>query len=98
MAELIEEFFSKDEIRSVDEREAAVSQLLPTVIETAKNDTLGYKETLTEIDPAEIVSLKDLKKIPVLRKSDLISKQKAYPPFGGFERSNDPEQQKICLI
>lgn len=90
MAELIEEFFSKDEIRSVDEREAAVSQLLPRVIETAKNDTLGYKETLTEIDPAEIVSLKDLKKIPVLRKSDLISKQKAYPPFGGFERSNDP--------
>ena len=89
MAELIEEFFSKDEIRSVDEREAAVSQLLPRVIETAKNDTLGYKETLTEIDPAEIVSLKDLKNIPVLRKSDLISKQKTNPPFGGFERSND---------
>ena len=89
MAELSKEFFSKDEIRSVDEREAAVSQLLPKVIDTAKNDTSGYKETLTEIEPSEIVTVEDLRKIPVLRKSDLISKQKTNPPFGGFERSND---------
>ena len=70
MAELDESYFSLAEIRSDDERAYFISQFLPKVIKTAKNDTLGYKETFSQVEPTEITSLSDLKKIPVLRKSD----------------------------
>ena len=89
MVELGESYFSSEEIRSDDERADFISQLLPKVIITAKNNTLGYKETFAQVEPTEITSMTDLKKIPVLRKSDLFNKQKAYPPFGGFERSDE---------
>ena len=89
MAELDESYFSSEEIRSDDERACFISRLLPKVIKTAKNNTLGYKETYAQVEAAEIIGLRDLKKIPVLRKSDLLNKQKVYPPFGGFERSDE---------
>ena len=89
MAELDESYFSPEEIRSDDERSYIISQLLPKVIKIAKNNTLGYKETFTQVEPTDFTSLADLKKIPVLRKSDLLNKQKAHPPFGGFERSDE---------
>ena len=89
MAELNGRYFSSSEIRSDDERAYFISQFLPKVIKTAKNDTLGYKETFSQVEPTEITSLSDLKKIPVLRKSDLLHKQNVNPPFGGFERSNE---------
>jgi len=89
LAELDESYFSPEEIRSDDERSYIISQLLPKVIKIAKNNTLGYKETFAQVEPTEFTSLADLNKLPVLRKSDLLNKQKAYPPFGGFERSDE---------
>ncbi len=89
MAELSGKFFSLEETRSDTERIDFISGFLPKLIRTAKNNTLGYREILAEIEPSEIISLEDLKKIPILRKSDLLNKQKSNPPFGGFERLNE---------
>ncbi len=89
MAELGENYFCMEEIRSDDERTSFISELLPKVIKIAKSSTLGYKETFSQVEPSEITTLKDLTKIPVLRKSDLLNQQKVYPPFGGFEISNE---------
>ena len=89
MVELSKEFFSQEETRSDDERAEFISKLLPQVIATAKNSTMGYNDTLVHSEPGDIKSLEDLQKLPVLRKSDLINKQKSFPPFGGFERSHD---------
>jgi phenylacetate-CoA ligase len=41
----------------------------------------GWRRHLGEVDPAAIVTRADLARLPVLRKSDLPSLQKATPPF-----------------
>jgi phenylacetate-CoA ligase len=41
-------------------------------------DALGLK-------PEEIKNLKDLERLPITKKSDLVAAQKESPPFGGFE-------------
>ena len=73
------QFFDKLEIRSSDERQSSISQLLPEQIKKAQ--TLG---SLEGIDPAQIKGVDDLPRLPVFRKSELIEKQKSNPPFGGL--------------
>ena len=90
MVELKGDFFNKEEIRSHDTRLSYINTFLPKLIETAKIKTLGFKENLEAINPKDIKTVEDLQKIPVLRKSELSNKQKLFPPFGGFERT---EQQ-----
>ena len=72
-------FFDNLEIRSSDERQSSISQLLPEQIKKAQ--TLG---SLEGIDPAQITGVDDLPRLPVFRKSELIEKQKSNPPFGGL--------------
>ena len=73
------QFFDKLEIRSSDERQSSISQLLPEQIKKAQ--TLG---SLEGIDPSQIKGIDDLPLLPVFRKSELIEKQKSNPPFGGL--------------
>ena len=87
MAELKGDFFNKEEIRSHDTRLSYINTFLPKLIETAKRKTLGFKENLEAINPKDIKTVEDLQRIPVLRKSELSNKQKLFPPFGGFERT-----------
>ncbi len=44
----------------------------------------GWRRHLGEVDPAAIVNRADLARLPVLRKSDLPSLQKASPPFANL--------------
>jgi phenylacetate-coenzyme A ligase PaaK-like adenylate-forming protein len=65
------QFFDNLEIRSLDERQSSISQLLPKQIKKAQ--TLG---SLEGIDPSQIKGVDDLTQLPVFRKSELIEKQK----------------------
>src|SRR5664279_569402 len=44
----------------------------------------GWAAQLKGVDPKSITSRAALARLPLLRKSDLLSLQKASPPFGGF--------------
>jgi phenylacetate-CoA ligase len=44
----------------------------------------GWAKQLSGIDPKSVTSRAALAKLPLLRKSDLVSLQKDNPPFGGF--------------
>ena len=44
---------------------------------------------LSGLKPKDIQTLKDLEKLPITKKTDLIDLQKKNPPFGGFEASPD---------
>ena len=67
-------FFDTLETRSADERAAAqLSQL---------------QNRLTDAGSASLTALEDLAKLPVLRKSDLVARQKAEPPLGGVQTAN----------
>ena len=68
------------ETRSADERAAA------QLAELRKQ--LAQVTGPAEVEPAEIGSLADLARLPVLRKADLARRQREKPPFGGIRASN----------
>src|SRR4051812_22962519 len=77
------EFFDALETRDPQTRERELLARLPDLIARAITAT-GWARQLAGIDPKSITSRAALSKLPLLRKSDLLSLQKDSPPFGGF--------------
>jgi phenylacetate-CoA ligase len=75
--------FDDLETRSADARAADIAKALPEQVARAKG-LAGYGESLADVDPAQIISVEELSKLPVLRKSDLGKAQAANAPLGGF--------------
>ena len=76
--------FDDLETRAPEARETALMTALPGVVARARNETAGFGEILAAVDPAEVTSRAALAGLPVTRKSDLIERQQAQPPFGGL--------------
>ena len=71
------------EIRDPAERARDEAAALPTIIAHAMSAS-GWALQLAGVDPQIITTREALAKLPVLRKSDLVTLQKENPPFGGF--------------
>ena len=74
------------EIRDPAARERELFAELPEFIASAMI-SLGWANQLKGIEPKEVTSREALARLPLLRKSDLASMQKARPPFGEFNRT-----------
>ncbi len=75
------------EIRDPAQREAALLAALPGQVAQAKTHTAVFRELFAEIDPETIRSRDALARLPVVRKSELMERQKslrAEDVFGGF--------------
>jgi phenylacetate-CoA ligase len=80
-------FYDTLETRSADEREAALMAALPAQVGHARSATGVYAELLRGVDAAAIADRSALAQLPVLRKTELLERQKALrasDPFGGF--------------
>ena len=71
------------ESRDPAARERELFTRLPEAIARAMTAS-GWARQLKGVDPKSISSRAALAKLPLLRKSDLLSLQKDSPPFGGF--------------
>jgi phenylacetate-CoA ligase len=71
------------ESRDPAARERELFTRLPEAIARAMTAS-GWARQLKGVDPKSIISRAALAKLPLLRKSDLLSLQKDSPPFGGF--------------
>jgi phenylacetate-CoA ligase len=81
------EFYDVLETRSPAAREAALMAALPRRIAHAKANTAAFAELLADVDPNRIDSRAALATLPVIRKHELLERQKtqrAVDPFGGF--------------
>ncbi len=76
--------FDALETRSPEARAADIAAALPAQIARARSAAPGMAALLADVDPAAIDGPEALASLPVLRKSDLTSRQKTDPPFGGF--------------
>jgi len=68
-------------------REAALMAALPAQVAHAQANTGAFAELLAGVDPAAITSRAALARLPVVRKGELLERQKAQrstDPFGGF--------------
>jgi phenylacetate-CoA ligase len=72
------------ETRPGAEREADLMARLPLQIAHARRNAPAYTAALAEVDPALITSRSTLATLPVIRKSELLERQMANRPFGGF--------------
>ena len=76
--------FDHRETRSAEDRAQALAKELPEQIARAKEKTRHFAHTLADVDPQQVTSVATLADLPVLRKSDLIDRQRGDPPFGGL--------------
>jgi phenylacetate-CoA ligase len=77
------EHYDQLETRDPEAREAELLGRLPNLIALALSAP-GWAEQLAGVEPNAVTSRAALATLPVLRKSDLLARQRTQPPFGGF--------------
>lgn len=77
-------YYDHLETQNASEREAALIAAVAKQVAHAKAHAPAYTQLLAEVNPAEITSAAAIAALPITRKSDLSSLQKATPRFGGL--------------
>ncbi len=77
-------FYDARETRDPAERERELMSRLPGLIAHAKANAPAFAKLLEGVDAAAVTSREALARLPVTRKSELLERQKAARPFGGF--------------
>jgi len=80
------EYFDEIEVMPAEKREKYLNQKLAEVVSHAYRNAPAVKEMLDRagINPDRIRTVKDLEKVPIIRKTDLIERQKKALPYGGL--------------
>lgn len=76
-----------------------LNQKLRGIIQYAYKNSIAFKNKMDSVGlkPKDIQTIKDLEKIPITKKSDLVELQKKNPPFGGFEGIPISEMRRIYI-
>ena len=76
-----------------------LNKKLRGVIQYAYKNSMAFKNKLDSIGlkPKDIQTIKDLEKIPITQKTELMELQKKNPPFGGFEGVPITEMRRIFI-
>ncbi|MGF1475638.1 MAG: phenylacetate--CoA ligase family protein [Geminicoccaceae bacterium] len=78
------EYYDRQEVRDAPSRRAQVFNALPGLVRHAIDNAPAIAERLSGVDPTEINTSEALARLPVLRKADLMARQRANLPFGGL--------------
>jgi phenylacetate-CoA ligase len=80
------EFYDEVEIIPTELRERCLNQRLYQAINHAYRNAPAARTILDQagVSPLQVKTIKDIQKIPITRKTDLIRMQREKPPFGGF--------------
>jgi phenylacetate-CoA ligase len=90
------EHYDSLETRDPDDREHEFSSRLPDLMAIALRAP-GWATQLAGIDPHAVASRAALAKLPVLRKSELVTRQKEVPPFGGFNVTAPAQLRRLLM-
>src|SRR4030043_468711 len=76
-----------------------LNQKLRGIIQYAFKNSVAFKNKMDSVGlkPKDIQTIKDLEKIPITKKADLVELQKRNPPFGGFEEIPISEMRRIYV-
>jgi len=76
-----------------------LNQKLRGIIQYAYKNSQAFKNKMDSagLKPKDIQTTKDLEKIPITKKADLVELQKKNPPFGGFEGVPISELKRIFI-
>jgi phenylacetate-CoA ligase len=94
-----EAYFDDFETMSVSEREKYLNTKLKRTVRYAYNHAPAARDLMDKagIKPDDINVVKDLEKLPVTRKTDLIERQKRNPPYGGFLTVTPADIERVFI-
>ena len=94
-----DEFFDELEIMPAETREKYLNQGLSQTVDHAYRYAPVVKEMFDKVgvSPAQIRTIKDLERLPIIRKTDLIELQKTNPPYGGFLAIPSGDVERVFL-
>jgi phenylacetate-CoA ligase len=92
-------YYDEMETMPVEERQKYQDRMLASTIKRAYQRAPAVHRMLDSagIKPSQIRTAKDLEKMPITRKSELIEMQKAEPPFGGLLAVSPAEIERIFI-
>ena len=92
-------FDPEKETRSKEKREAYLKGRLSEILHYGYRHSKAIRSMFEKVGlmPDEIKELKDLEKLPITKKSDLVNAQKKNPPFGGFEIPSEAGIRRIYI-
>ena len=92
-------FYDELETISPRERHANLEKQLRAVVSHAYRFALATRTIMDSknLKPRDIQSYKDLEKIPVIRKTDVIDLQKVHPPYGGLLAVSPEEVERVFI-
>jgi phenylacetate-CoA ligase len=93
-------YFKKNlETMHQSKRVEYLNQKLRGIVYYAYKHSSAFKNKMDSVGlkPKDIKTIKDLEKIPITKKSDLLELQKKNPPFGGFEGVPISELRRIYI-
>lgn len=81
-----DKFFDELETMAPEARERYLNQRLCEAVDHAYRNAPATREIFdgAKVNPAEIHTIRDLERLPIIRKTDLIELQREKPPYGGF--------------
>ena len=97
MRRLALQHYDKLETRAPKARERALMTALPQLIAHAKRNAPGWAAILKNVDPRKIKTREALATLPVTRKSELGTLQRATPPLGGLNASPVEKLAKLFV-
>ncbi len=93
-------FYRKEkETMSKKEREAHLNGKLSEILLYGYHHSKAVRSRFEKVGivPGEVKNLKDLEKLPITKKGDLVTAQKEAPPFGGFEVLPEAGMRRIYI-
>lgn len=88
-------YYDELETRTPEQREADLFEQLRVQIAHAQKSAPYFADSLAGVDPAAVRTRADLARLPVVRKSDLIERQRQAPIFGGLTGIVPPELAQV---
>jgi len=93
------EFFDELETMSLKAREKYLNERLCQAVSNAYHNAPAIKEIFDKarVSPDQIQMIKDMEKLPITRKTDLIDWQRTNPPYGGFLAIPPEEVERVFI-
>lgn len=93
-------FFNRTrETMDWEKRKEELNKKFPETFRHAYQNSKAYSEIYRSagLGPSDVQGLEDLEKLPILRMSDLVERQKRISPFGGFETIDPSHIRRIYV-
>lgn len=91
------DYYDDLETRSSEAREADLMARLAAQVAHARSHASYYATTLAGVDTATLTDRAALARLPLVRKSDLMARQQAEPPFGGLVATPTADLARVFM-